>query len=179
MTPEQQQLVLDFRPAAEAFVRRKYRPRTKQQLDDFFSAAYHGLVEAAVRFDPNNPTGTTFWGYARWWVFKLCNEQIGREDVIRQPRAVQRGEEPPKVTTVPLDVETRGESLPVRSLMEDGYSDVEQDMMMAWAETVLGSYSSETRAAWLVYRVRGTLPFEPEAQALVLLLDEELTEGLS
>ena len=83
MTKYQQQLVEQYVPLANklAFQRKKTLPR-HIDVEDLQSAAYMGLVEAALRYDPNR--GIAFSTFASPRVFGAIQDHLRSESMGRR-----------------------------------------------------------------------------------------------
>jgi DNA-directed RNA polymerase specialized sigma subunit len=181
LTTDQQAMVVAALDHARAYVIVKYKPRDEEAMENLLAEAHLALVVAASRFDPDK--GVKFFTYARWWIFKMCNEFIGRDYTIVPSWDIIRSvEQPELIANVPLENETdeiSSDILDLFGVTEDGYDEVENSLFARWYLTkVAPNYSPETLAAWRKWKTFERQTLTDDEWACVFLLDDELNEGL-
>lgn len=181
LTPEQAKLAEAYMPWARAYVERTYRPTNREARENLYSAAYEGLVRAALVWEDR---GNSFTNYARHWVFKQCNEMIGLDHTIRPPwKDIKAANVEHDFDMVPLDVvaDEDNDNLNLSDLIgfeDEGYALVEDDMMLRWiTDKVFTNYSQATIDAWFAWRRGASLPTEEDLAACVQILNDEIQEG--
>ena len=180
LTGEQGMLVIDAMDNARAYVLVKYKPRDEEARENLLAEANLALCVAASRFDPDK--GVKFFTYARWWIFKMCNEFIGRDyTIIPSWDIIRNTEQPEVIANVPLANDSDEFSSNVLDLFgvpEEGYGGVADEMYMQWAQGILSNYSVPTVEAWRRSRTHEYQEIDSTTEALVFMLEEELSEGL-
>lgn len=182
LTDEQRELVVRFMPYVRSLIYREWQQSDKQLQADLVQQGYLALMDAALRYRPDDYPTTTFIGYAKWRVRKYIQEYVKMDMTIRPPWRIIKGKEKPEVVAnQPLrsDDDLGMDVLNLYGQEEIGFNQIEEQSVAEWLQTTLDSHSPEIKAWYLQWQA-GTLDWSEvsdEDQELLFLLDSEIDSG--